>query len=81
MCWYAESDGSGTAVSSRTGGSVSGDQGLNMFEYIVVRNDVGASVSEDRVSDMFSRAWVEPQSGAVSWVEAWSETRRWTSNT
>ncbi len=36
VCWYAESDVSGTAVRSRMSGSVSGDQGLNMFEYIVV---------------------------------------------
>ena len=41
-------------VMSEMSGSVSGDQGLIIFEYIVVRSVMNGSVSGDRVSDMFS---------------------------
>ncbi len=48
-------------------GNVSEDQGFSIFEYIAFRSVVNGSVSEDRVSDMFSQLWVESRSGCDEW--------------
>ncbi len=61
MRWYVESDGGGIAVRSGLCGSLSGDQGLIIFEYTIVRSIVSGSVSGDRASDMSSYVCVEPR--------------------
>ncbi len=52
VCCCVESDVSGAAVRSRMSGSVSGDQGLNMFEHNVVISVVGGRVTVDRPCQM-----------------------------
>ena len=58
----------GIVVRSGADGSVSGDQGLTIFDDIVVINVDGGSVFGDRAADVSNRVYLEPLSG-VLWVE------------